>query len=92
MNGTFWNYAKNTDDQLYEIEEKLRYLVDSSWRNNLRIEGVEEGEANNKIWDQCREKVSSTLKSKLKINNIKIEWVHRIPRRNRCHNKKNLVP
>ena len=38
INGTFRNQAKNTDNQLYEIEEKLRYLEDSSRRNNLRIE------------------------------------------------------
>ena len=34
---------QNTDDyHLYEIEEKLQYLDDSSRKNNLRIEGVEE--------------------------------------------------
>ena len=79
INGTFRNHAKNTDDQLYEIEEKLRYLEDSSRRNNLRIEGIEEEDADNETWDQCKEKVSSILKSKLKINNIKIERAHRIP-------------
>ena len=30
INGTFRNHAKNTDDHLYEIEEKLRYLENSS--------------------------------------------------------------
>ena len=30
INGTFRNHAKSTDDQLYEIQEKLRYLEDSS--------------------------------------------------------------
>ena len=30
INRTFQNHAKNTDDQLYEIEEKLRYLEESS--------------------------------------------------------------
>ena len=42
INGTFRSHAENTDDQLYEIEEKLRYLEDSSRRNNLRIQGTEE--------------------------------------------------
>ena len=51
---------------LYKIEEKLRYLEDSSSINDLRIESVEE-EADNENWDQCKEKVSSILKSKLKI-------------------------
>ena len=51
---------------LYKIEEKLRYLEDSSSINDLRIESVEE-EADNETWDQCKEKVSSILKSKLKI-------------------------
>ena len=57
---------KNTDDQLYEIEEMLLYLEDSSRRNNLKIEGVEKEEVDNETWDQCKEKVSSILKSKLK--------------------------
>ena len=30
INGAFRNHSKNTDDQLYEIEEKLHYLEDSS--------------------------------------------------------------
>ena len=42
VNGTFRNHAKNTDDHSYEIEEKLCYLEDSSRKNKLRIEGVEE--------------------------------------------------
>ena len=53
----------------------------------MRIESVEEEEADNKTWDQCKEKVSSIFKSKLKINNVKIEQAHRIPRRKRSHNK-----
>ena len=53
----------------------------------MRIESVEEEEAENQTWDQCKEKVSSILKSKLKINNVKIERANRIPRRKRSHNK-----
>ena len=62
----------------------MRYLEDSSRRNNLRNEGVED---DNETWDQCKEKVSSILKSKLKINNVNIEQVYRIPGRKRSHNK-----
>ena len=87
MNGTFGNHAKNTDNHLCEIEEKLRYLEDSFRRNNLRTEGVEEEEVNNETWNQCKEKVSTILKSKLKINNVKLERDHRIPGRKRSHNK-----
>ena len=87
MNGTFGNHAKNTDNHLYEIEEKLRYLEDSFRRNNLRTEGVEEEEVNNETWDQCKEQVSTILKSKLKINNVKLERDHIIPGRKRSHNK-----
>ena len=70
INGTFRNHAKSTDDQLYEIHEKLRYLEDSSWRINLIIEAAEEDETDNEGWGPCKEKVSSMLKSKLKINNV----------------------
>ena len=86
MNGTFGNHVKSTDDQ-YKREEKLPYLEESSRRNNLRIEGVEEEEADNKTWDQCKKKVSGILRSKLKINNVKIERAYRIPRRKRSHDK-----
>ena len=61
INGTFRNHAKNTYDHLYKIEEKLRYLEDSSGRNNLIIEGVEE-EADIETWDQCKEKVTKHIK------------------------------
>ena len=53
----------------------------------MRIESVEEVEADNETWDQCKEKVSSILKSKLKINNVKIERAHRIPTKKRSPNK-----
>ena len=55
----------------------------------MRIEGVEEKEAENKTWDQCKEKVSSILKSKLKISNAKIERARGVPGRKRSHNKDN---
>ena len=48
ISGTFRNHAKNTDDRLYETEERLP-LEDSSWRNNLGIDGVEED--GNETWD-----------------------------------------
>ena len=53
----------------------------------MRIEGVEDEEADSEIWDQCEEKVSSMLKSKLNINNLKIERAHKTPRRKKKHNK-----
>ena len=56
----------------------------------MRIKSVEEEEADNETWDQCKEKVSSILKSKLKLNNVKIERAHRKPRRKRTHNKGKL--
>ena len=80
---------------LYKIEKKLRYLEYSSQRFKLRMEGVEEEEeegeeADNETWDQCQEKVSSTLKCRLEINNVKVERAHIIPRRKRIHNKDKL--
>ena len=51
-----------------------------------RIEGVEEDD-DDENWDQCKEKISIILKSKLKINHVKIDRAHRIPRRKRSHNK-----
>ena len=78
ININFRNQAKNTDDHLYKIKEKLRYL---------RIENVEEKEAEDENWDQCKDKISSILKSKLKINNVRIERAHSILRRKRNHSK-----
>lgn len=41
INVIFWKHAENTDNHLYEIEEKDHYHSGgSSWRNNLRIEGM----------------------------------------------------
>ena len=52
----------------------------------MRIEGVKEEEADKETWDKCKEKCS-ILKSKLKINNLKIERTDIVPRRKRSHNK-----
>ena len=56
VNGTSWNHARNTDDHLHGIEEKLRHLEGSSQRNNLRIEGAKVEEADSEIWNQCKKK------------------------------------
>ena len=54
----------------------------------MRIEGVvEEEEADNETLDQYKEKVSNILKFKLKRSNVKLERAHRIPRKERSHNK-----
>ena len=57
INGPFWNHAKNKNDHLYEIEQKLRYLEDSSRRKNFKIEGIEEEEADNEIWEENTRKM-----------------------------------
>ena len=57
INGLFWNHAKNKNDHLYEIEQKLRYLEDSSRRKNFKIEGIEEEEADNEIWEENTRKM-----------------------------------
>ena len=57
INGPFWNHTKNKNDHLYEIEQKLRYLEDSSRRKNFKIEGIEEEEADNEIWEENTRKM-----------------------------------
>ena len=91
-NVIYRNHAKNTDDYLYEIEKRLGYLECRSGRNNLGIEGVaEEEEADDENWNQSKEKVSSISKSKLKVDNVKIEQSLRLPRRKRSIARTNLV-
>ena len=58
----------------------------------MRIEGVDEKEAESKTWDQRKEKVSSILKSKLKINNAKIERARGVPKGKEAITKTILVP
>lgn len=57
----------------------------------MRTESVEEEEeeeeADDENWDQCKEKISSIIESKLKINKVKIKQAHRVPRRRRSHSK-----
>ena len=38
----------------YMKQRKLCYLEDSSWRNNLRTESVEEEEDKDENWDQSK--------------------------------------
>ena len=80
--------TQKTQTIIYTKQRKrLRYIQDSSRRNNFRIEDIEEEEeaADDENWDQCKEKVSSVLKSRL---NVKLERAHGMPRRKRSHKVK----
>ena len=92
INPNLRNHVKYTENHLQQLEEKFRYLEDSSQRNNLRSKGVEHKEGDDEIWDQRKEKVNSILKSKHKINNVKIERAQIIPRRKEAIAKAHLVP
>ena len=58
----------------------------------MKIEGFKEGKAGSETWNQCKEKVSGILKSKLKIKNVKIERAQRIPKGKKVIAKANSVP
>ena len=63
-----------------EVSSKLIELEDTSRRNNLRIDGIEEKP--NEIWEECEENVQQMTKEKLGITEpIEIDRCHRISKR-----------
>ena len=58
------------------IRDKIRDVEDRSRRNNLRIDGIMEEKGRD--LGRIRKKVLSLFKSKLKLENIKIERAHRM--------------
>ena len=79
-----WDYQ--VDPERWEFtERKIVELEDRSRRNNPRIDGITENE--NETWDECEQEVQSLIKDKLGIaENIVIERVHRIKKKENCEN------
>ena len=65
-------------DRMNKLEENATKLEDFSRRNNIRIEGVIENQSEN--WEQTQEKVNKIIKDKLAIDNLKVEYAHRLSR------------
>ena len=58
-----------------ELEERVRIMDDNFRRNNIRIEGVPEGNSEN--FEQTQVRVESVIAEKLKVN-VKIESANRV--------------
>ena len=63
-----------------KIKIKTISLEDHSRRRNIRIEGLDETSREN--WEQTQIKVEKLMKERLEINNIKIDYAHRINKKN----------
>ena len=78
-----WDYQINPD----YIQHKLVELGDSSRRNNLRIDGIEEEEG--ETWEISKAKATKVFKEKLGIDkDIMIELAHRTKRNYKDEDKK----
>ena len=61
-----------------ELYNLLIELEDRSWRNNIRIDGIQEEEG--ETWEISKEKATKVLKEKLGIEKERIEQAHRTKR------------
>ena len=64
-----------------DSKDKLRMLEDSSRRDNLRFDGIEEWE--DESWAHTEENLKLKIKETLGIENIEFERVHRVGDKNR---------
>ena len=58
---------------------KLAHMEDYSRKKNIRVEGLIE--LNQETWEQTQVKVQKLIDEKLKIDNIKVDYAHRVNRR-----------
>lgn len=59
-----------------KCQQKCNELEDRSRRNNLRIDGLSEGDA--ETWDETEKKVKNVFSKKLNVQNVRIERAHRV--------------
>ena len=77
----------NNSLELENFYNKLVDLEDRSRRNNLRIDGIAEGE--NESWEQCKEKLQNISKEKLALDNVHIERAYQVKnKRNQTQNNR----
>ena len=68
-------YAKLSDTMLI----KQAHMEDFSRKKNIRVEGLVE--INQETWEQTQVKVQKLIDEKLQIENIKVDYAHRVNRR-----------
>lgn len=73
-----------------KVFEKLRYIEDSSRRNNIRIDGIPESNENDESWAECQQKTTKVLEEKLGLENIWIDRAHIIVRSKESKHKNKL--
>ena len=61
---------------LKTLNEQIARQEDHSRKRNLRFDGIVESVR--ETWEQTQEKVSKIIKEKMKLENIEIEYAHRI--------------
>ena len=78
----------NENHQLSKsLQIKQAKMEDHSRKNNIRIEGIDEAKQEN--WEQTLVKVQQLIDNKLELENIKVDFAHRI---NRKQNKSGPRP
>ena len=58
------------------LQQQLAKQEDYSRRKNIKLEGV--AEVNNENWEQTQNKVQKILQEKMKLENVSVEFAHRI--------------
>ena len=61
------------------LQIKQAQIEDHTRKKNIRIEGISESKQEN--WEQTQVKVQELLNSKLELNNVKVDFAHRINRK-----------
>ena len=70
---------KNADENnvtIDKLKKQVASLEDYSRRKNIRIEGIQESPREN--WEQTQVKVQEMIDKKLQLENVKVEYAHRI--------------
>ena len=86
------NHTRQLDENKNEISKlscQLSKQENYSRRNNIRIEGMEEEKTEN--WEQTQYKVTKLLKEKMKLENINVEFAHRINKKTNKQGPRTIV-
>lgn len=75
--------------EIVSLNGQLAKHEDYSRRKNIRIDGMEEEKQEN--WEQTQNKVNKLMKEKMELENIQVEYAHRINKRSNSKGPRTII-
>ena len=75
--------------EIMSLNRQVAKQEDYSRRNNIRIEGIDEEKQ--ETWEQTQHKVNKLMKEKMKLENIQVEYAHRIKNKTNSKGPRTII-